>query len=121
MAHRSLLEFRCDACGDSVHVDVTDGQEITDDWPLGWILTKAQIIGVEEEEEKVFCDKHSSALVKAFGYNSLSTMRAALEATADAKAAERDRQRTRQLRSEHGDIIMTPDGGILLIDDEEDD
>lgn len=120
MAHRSLLEFRCDTCHEAVRVDVTDNQEIDEDWPTGWIVVKAQIIGIEEEEEKVFCPYHSHDLVVALGYSNIGTMGAALVAVEDAKASAAAKRRIQQLRAEHGDVIVTDDG-IAIIHDEEDD
>jgi len=81
MTQRSLLEFTCDVCKAKKTVDVTESQEVTDDWPMGWVFVKLEILGVEEMDEKVYCEQHAKDAARLFGYPNYGTLVAALRAT----------------------------------------
>lgn len=109
---KTILEFNCDSCPETITVETGIDVEPNSSWPKGWLFLRTHVIGLADDDEKMYCSVCREPLLTAMGYSSYKEYENVVKATAEAVS------RNSEMSVE--DIINQFGGSVVYMSDEED-
>lgn len=109
---KTILEFNCDGCPDSKTIETGYDTEPNSSWPKGWLFLRSHVIGLAEDDEKMYCVKCRKPILEAMGYSSYKEYENVVKATAEVVSRNSDMSIE--------DVINQFGGSVIYLSDEDD-